>query len=322
MLKCSFGSAPVNGKCKPLFEGTTGLFIDIPFTLSVIWSRAEYRMTDKTRKLRKLGENIIDHFLNEARLERTELQCPYCYLEIQMAADISKHGVRSVKGNDVNSDVTNTNTDVSENKLEDDVNHETKGGVSSVTLENNRHEEQVEAIDYTSPAFMLKAALFTVANCQLQNIFDIASDLFGTVINIEKQGETELQLKVGLLKDTDVPTNQTFKTLKKVDNDKIQCKVKGAHTLKDEKFCPKIPITYNEFVPHLTRDNSELISSFFQKKHIETGEATEVCVDTYYERLQSIDFQILSQGSVIITDMRLFLLYFIYLLYLYIILRQ
>ena len=224
------------------------MYIDIQFALSVIWSRSEYRLTDKMKKLKALGETIIEHFLNEIKLQRDELTCPFCYLELRMTGDISGHGLRS-----------------------------------------------------TFPAFILKAVLFTVAECQLQNIFDVAVEVFGKVIDVQVDGETEMQLTVGLLKDT-LPANRSSKVLVKMDNQGWKCKVKGAHSLTDDKLCPRISITYTEFVPYLTQDNMEVIKAFFPKTQTGTEEPVEVCVDDYYERLQSIEFEIFSHGSMFISD--------------------
>ena len=226
MLKCPFGSAPVNEECKPLFEGTIGLYIDIQFALSVIWSRSEYRLTGKRKKLKTLGENIIDLFLNETEFQRNEFYCPYCYLELRITGDISKHGLRS----DINSNVR----------------------------ENNGQNKLVKDHNNTYPAFILKAVLFTVAECQLQNIFDVAVEVFGKVIDVQVDGETEMQLTVGLLKDN-LPANRSSKVLVKMDNQEWECKVKGAHFLTDDKLCPRISITYTEFLTYLTPDNIELI---------------------------------------------------------------
>ena len=281
----------MDGKCKPLFEGTTGLYIDIEFAINVLWSRSEYKLDDKTSVLTTLGENIMDHFLNESHLVGNEWQCPYCYLELQMTADVYEQG---------DNDVSETGVHDKEHGL----NNEANTDIGNVAKENNQHEALNSDHTTTLPVFIMKVVLFTVPECQLQNIFDIATGLFGKVINIQVDGETDMQLKVGLLNSS---LNQTFKVIKKMNSPVFNCKVKGAHTLKDDKLCSKISITYTEFKPYLTNDNTDIINSFFEKKHIETGEPTDVCITTYYERLQSVDFQILSQGSVIITDARLYL---------------
>ena len=303
LLKCPFGSAPVDEKCKPLFVGTVGLYIDIRFTLTVIWSRTEYKLRSKTSMLRNVhvGQIIIDHFLNKARFARDEFWCPYCNLELKMTADISRHGVRSLKGNDVIDDVTDSSKDDTDD-VGDGNNHMTNGDVSNITVKNNG--EDVNEHNATFPAFILKAIMFTKAGCQLQNIYDIASEIFGKVIEVKEDGEIEMQLQVGLLKDNTFPANHTrkFKVLKTVNNHAIRCKAKGAHRLKDEKLCSKIQITYNEFEPHLTDENIALINSFFQKDHIETSESIELCVNTYYEKLESIDFQLLSRGHAVSKD--------------------
>ena len=307
LLKCPFGSAPVDGKCKPLFVGTVGLYIDIRFTLTVIWSRSEYKLKNKTSMIRNIhvGEIIIEHFLNEARFARPEAEfwCPYCNLELKMTADIAKHGVRSLKGNDVIDDVTDSSKDVTDD-MGDDNNDMTSGDVSNdtVTVVNNGEDENKHEANL--PAFILKAIMFTKAGCQLQNVYDIASEIFGKVIEVKENGEIEMQLQVGLLKNNTFPANYTrkFKVLKTVNNHAIRCKAKGAHRLKDEKLCSKIQIAYNEFEPHLTDENIELINSFFQREHIETGEPVELCVDTYYEKLESIDFQLLSCGHTVTKD--------------------
>ena len=309
VLRCPFGSSPVNGKCKSLFDGTSGLYINIPFSLGVIWSRSEYKLSDTRKTLRLLGKQIIEQVINEAELERNGSVCPYCYFELQMTADVPRQAVRN--RNDVNNDVTDAVLDINEatkgvGNVATESNEATKGvgnvatdsneatkGVGNVATESNKLQKMNEV-----PTFIFKTVLFTLAECQLQNIFDIATDVFGKIIDIKVDGETEMQLTVGLLKDN-LAANQTFKAIKKINSEVWDCKVKGAHTLKDDKFCSKIAITFNEFEPHLTKDNREFISSFFEKKHIETGEPTEVCVDIYYERLQSIDFQIFSYGSAI-----------------------
>ena len=319
VLRCPFGSSPVNGKCKSLFDGTSGLYINIPFSLGVIWSRSEYKLSDTRKTLRLLGKQIIEQVINEAELERNGSVCPYCYLELQMTADVPRQAVRN--RNDVNNYVTDAVLDINEatkgvgnvatkglgnvatkgvGNVATKSNDATKGvgnvgtkGVGNVATESNEQQKMNE-----EPTFILKTVLFTLAECQLQNIFDIATDVFGKIIDIKIDGETEMQLMVGLLKDN-LPANQTLKVIKKMNTEVWDCKVKGAHTLKDEKFCSKIAITFNEFEPHLTNDNREIISTFFQKKHIETGEPTEVCVDNYYERLQSIDFHMFSYGSAI-----------------------
>ena len=301
----------MNGKCKSLFDGTSGLYINIPFSLGVIWSRSEYKLSDTRKTLRLLGEQIIEQVINIAELERNGSVCPYCYLELQMTADVPRQAVRTINRNDVNNDVTDAVLDINEatkgvGKVATESNEATKGvgnvatesneatkGVGNVAIESNEQQKMNE-----EPTFILKTVLFTLAECQLQNIFDIATDVFGKIIDLQVDGETEMQLTVGLLKDN-LPANQTLKVIKKMNSEVWDCKVKGAHTLKDEKFCSKIAITFNEFEPHLNNDNREIISTFFQKKHIETGETTEVCVDNYYERLQSIDFHMFSYGSAI-----------------------
>ena len=260
------------------------MYIDIQFALSVIWSRSEYRLTDKTKKLEALGETIIEYFLNETKFQRDELNCPYCYLELRMTGDISEHNLRRINENDVSNHVNAIMSDVS----------------SDVT-ENNEQEKLDEDHNSTFPAFILKAVLFTVAECQLQNIFDVAVEMFGKVIDVQVDGETEMQLTVGLLKNT-LPANRSSKVLVKMDNQEWECKVKGAHSLTDDKLCPRISITYTEFVPYLTPDNMEVINAFFPKTQTGTEEPVEVCVDDYYERLQSIEFEIFSCGSMFISD--------------------
>ena len=171
-----------------------------------------------------------------------------------MTGDISKHGLRS----DINSNVR----------------------------ENNGQDKLVKDHNDTYPAFILKAVLFTVAECQLQNIFDVAVEVFGKVIDVQVDGETEMQLTVGLLKDN-LPANRSSKVLVKMDNQEWECKVKGAHFLTDDMLCPRISITYTEFLTYLTPDNMELIKELFPKTQKGTEEPVEVCVDDYYERLQS-----------------------------------
>ena len=268
-LKCPFGSSPVYGKCKSLFDGTSGLYISIPFALDVLWSRSEHKLTDTRNKLRLLGELIIGQVINGETLKRNGSVCYYCYLELKMTAGIQNHSMKFV----------HTVTDVTVNKEE--------------KLVVNKEQ------DINVPQLILKAVFFTLAECQLQNIFDIAKDLFGKIIYIYADDTPEMQLRIGLLKDN-LPVNQTFKIIKKMKNKVWDCKVKGAHTVKDDKLCPIFSIAYNEFVPHLTDDNTDIIASLFQEEKIGTSDPIDVCVDTYYERLKSIDFHVVSKGSSIV----------------------
>ena len=271
LLKCPFGSTPVNGKCKPLFEGTTGLYIDIQFTLRVLWSQSEYKVMDKLDTLTSLGESIIDQFVNEARFDRNESRCPYCSIGLQMTADINEQGKRE-----------DTDTELDD------------------SVKENSEQDNLDS-EAQLPEFIMNVVFFTVPECQLQHIFDIATGLFGRIIEIQLNGKSEMAFEIGLLKDN---SNQTFKVLKHMDNELWNCKVNDAYTLKDDKLCPKISIKYSEYEPYLTNENIDVIQSLFEQKHIETDEPTDVCIDTYYERFQSVNFHILSQGFATRTDAR------------------
>ena len=209
MLKCPFGSTLVHKKCKSLFDGTVGLYLDIQFALSVIWSRSEYRLTDKTKTLDALGETIIEHFLNKTKFQRDELICPYCYLELRMTGDISKHGLRSIHENDVSNDV-----------------NDIMGDVNSDVTDNNEQEKLDKDYNSTFSAFILKAELFTVAECELQNIFDVALEVFGKVIDVQMDGATDMQLTAGLFKDN-LSANRLSKVLVTMGNQDWECKVKA-----------------------------------------------------------------------------------------------
>ena len=77
-LICPFAQVPVYGKCKQLVEKTHGLSVEVHYTLSVVWSRAGYILTDNMR----VGYEIIQEI--KRKFEEPGLSCPFCYEELRV----------------------------------------------------------------------------------------------------------------------------------------------------------------------------------------------------------------------------------------------
>ena len=205
-------------------------------------------MTDDFQSLKRLGYNIYDAFTKDSRYSEFSL-CDFCRGNITMISNV-------IANDFVN--VTNT-----------------KYGSGDLEAMNDR-----EAI-----VFIFHIILYTTENCQLQNLFHQASELSRQTLTVYLDGEPEMHLEIGLSDQKKLHVN-TKKTIREFSL--LDCVPKASCSIRNEKLCPRIGVKYSEFTTHVTESNRAVIGSLFNANQTKTDEVVEICLDDYYEWLESV----------------------------------
>ena len=249
------------GVCKPIFEDIINLPGEMWFGLSVIWSKSNYSMSDDPLTLKMLGSLIIKGFQQYLFEEYNGDHCSICLLNVTMISNV-------------------------------DANHLKNASSFMFTNQTNDTEHTYINQSNAQHAFIFRIVQTTSAKCQLEGLHHQFSGLTGNVLPGIINGEVEMHLKYHVYNEEELGTASEviLKTSAIPD-----CNHNSAYFIRGEKsVCPKIGIKYSEFSEYLTETNQEAIESLFTNNQTET----DICLDDYYERLNSVVLQDVSGGRI------------------------
>lgn len=158
-----------------------------------------------------------------------------------------------------------------------------KGNKSIDDVKNTTYDNSAEA------DLLLYKISPTHASCPHSELIQNAVGLVGSVIEIETGGTTAMLLKIELLKENDQRLIDKAKVLTTFGR-RSECFV--PYRLTTEKICPKIRVSFAEFVPFLDQNNTDIIKSMFTDQQRRSDEYEEICVEDYLEKLSHVDIKL------------------------------
>lgn len=260
-LICPYAQVPVYGKCKQVVEKTHGLSMEIQYTLSVVWSRTDYILTDDMAILLRVGHEIIQEVKRRYIFEESGPNCPFCYQELRFIKEIFLS------------------------------NWSQSNSTSGPNEENNYKRS-----NYTEPNFILSFILYTKDNCQLPNLMQNAVNFAGSEIEIIIYGTTAMLLHLELLTENvhSLLTGSKL-ILGKSTGPEEKCPV--TYKLRTKSICPKINISVTDFDHLWAERKNDIINSMFTSESSQSKWYKEMCIDDYLERISNFDSGILRNSG-------------------------
>ena len=251
-LSCPFGHAPYYERCKQLLEITHGLSLEVLFSLSALWSKVDYNTAENTYIFRNYGR-VIFHELSKMYVsDESGINCPFCNQSLRFVKEI----IRSQ---------------------------------TTYNYSAGRSAETTHLTKSTEPNLLFHTISITKKKCQLPNLLANAVKLSGSVIEIKMNGELFMVLRVDLVKEN-IQSLISGSSIIVFDNTYLNCFVTFQMTT--VKTCPKIRISFSEFEPHMTENNSGIINNLFATPTRSLEDFIEICVNDYFDRLSKITFPV------------------------------
>ena len=265
-LICPFGNAPFYGECKQLVEDTYGLTVKVIYSLTVLWSREDYKPKDKRSKLKLLGNEII-RGLQNSYMKAKGQGCSVCLQELRFVNEI----------------------------------YQSKSSHNSTMEMNLEINTNLQNYKSTAPNFILEVMLHTDEKCQLPNLIQFSIVLLKSNIDITSNNKTDMLLHVSLVNENIYSSRKGTKVIYSFMRSE-GCNF-PAYTLNKERICPIIDIRFSEFEPFITEQNANFIMSMFTTDQMYSNEYKEICVSDYFDSLKHSDVKFVRNVSTFILCM-------------------